>query len=261
MKVRPALAAAAFAAIVTGSTALAETTVLVTQNTTTWTQDDTRPGGAVSWSAAYGAPAGLGSSALRLTTDSTNGAKAGLYNHEMAPMPLADVNNLAYWTYQQTANFPGGAPSFQVQILALGTAGSFTTLVYEPYQNGTVVNGQWQARDVDEGQLWSSRTVTDAGGDCDLAAGAGGAPFYTLAGLVADCPDAVVVGIGVNVGTYNPSYDTAADGVRLNGTTYDFEIGTSPSSKNECKQGGWATFNDPAFKNQGDCVSWVAAGK
>jgi hypothetical protein len=260
MKVRSALAAASIAVMAMASTALAETTVLVTQNTTTWTEDDTRPGGEVSWSAAYGAPAGLGSSALRLTTDNTNAAKAGLYNHEMAPMPLGDVNNLAYWTYQQSANFPGGAPSFQVQIFALGGADGFTTLVYEPYQNGSVVNGQWQAWDVDEGQFWSSRNVTDAGGDCDLTAGAGGAPFYTLADLVADCPNAVVVGIGVNVGTYNPDYDTATDGVRLNGTTYDFEIGTSPSTKNECKQGGWATFNDPAFKNQGDCVSWVNTG-
>jgi len=33
---------------------------------------------------------------------------------------------------------------------------------------------------------------------------------------------------------------------------------TAPTSKDDCKNGGWQSFNDPAFKNQGDCVSYVA---
>jgi hypothetical protein len=32
-----------------------------------------------------------------------------------------------------------------------------------------------------------------------------------------------------------------------------------PTSKNACKHGGWKTFNNPTFKNQGQCVSYVAA--
>jgi hypothetical protein len=31
-----------------------------------------------------------------------------------------------------------------------------------------------------------------------------------------------------------------------------------PTSKDQCKNGGWRDFAD--FKNQGDCVSWVATG-
>ncbi len=31
-----------------------------------------------------------------------------------------------------------------------------------------------------------------------------------------------------------------------------------PTSKDQCKDGGWQTFNNPVFKNQGDCVSYVA---
>jgi hypothetical protein len=31
-----------------------------------------------------------------------------------------------------------------------------------------------------------------------------------------------------------------------------------PTSKDQCKKGGWQLFNNPAFKNQGDCVSYVA---
>ncbi len=40
-------------------------------------------------------------------------------------------------------------------------------------------------------------------------------------------------------------------------TTYDFEPVLSPVSKDECKKGGWMSFNSPSFKNQGQCVSYV----
>lgn len=31
-----------------------------------------------------------------------------------------------------------------------------------------------------------------------------------------------------------------------------------PTSKSACKHGGWKTFTNPSFKNQGQCVSYVA---
>lgn len=33
---------------------------------------------------------------------------------------------------------------------------------------------------------------------------------------------------------------------------------STPTSKDACKNGGWQTFSNPSFKNQGDCVSFVA---
>jgi hypothetical protein len=30
-----------------------------------------------------------------------------------------------------------------------------------------------------------------------------------------------------------------------------------PTSKDQCKHGGWQTFNNPSFKNQGQCVAYV----
>lgn len=33
-----------------------------------------------------------------------------------------------------------------------------------------------------------------------------------------------------------------------------------PTNKDQCKNDGWKTFNNPKFKNQGDCVSFVATG-
>jgi hypothetical protein len=249
-----AIVAAVAAAATLTATAVAATTVLVTQNTTSWTQDDTRGGGTVTWTGAYGAPSGLGSSSLQLATTASTADKAGLYTHTMAGTPLGDVTNLSYWTYQPAGNLPFADASYQLQIE--DGCGHFTTLVFEPYENGTIVPGTWQQWDVSGGQFWSSRTVTC--GTSTLVAGAGGAPFYTLGQVKTLFPNAFVVGIGVNVGTFNPGYTVAVDGVQFNDTTYNFEIGTRPTSKDECKNGGWATFNDPAFKNQGDCVSYVA---
>jgi hypothetical protein len=34
---------------------------------------------------------------------------------------------------------------------------------------------------------------------------------------------------------------------------------TVPTSKDECKNGGWTNFQDPSFKNQGQCVSYVVS--
>ena len=34
-----------------------------------------------------------------------------------------------------------------------------------------------------------------------------------------------------------------------------------PTDKNQCKNGGWQTFNNPSFKNQGQCVSYVQSNE
>lgn len=52
------------------------------------------------------------------------------------------------------------------------------------------------------------------------------------------------------------------DDVDIDGVLYDFEPVivppvVMPTSKDDCKKGGWMDFAN-AFKNQGDCVSWVA---
>jgi len=47
--------------------------------------------------------------------------------------------------------------------------------------------------------------------------------------------------------------------IKLNGVLQVPAV-NAPSSKDACKNGGWKTFTEPKFKNQGDCVSWVATG-
>jgi hypothetical protein len=273
-----AAAAAVLAAAVSSVNppASAASTVVVTpSNQQGWTTAppvaDNRPVSTVQFVTDATAPAGTG--ALQLTTDSTNASKAQ-YMHT-TNTPLADVTNLSYYTKQNSASFVGGEASYQLATCLggfdsnavttanpLGCVG-FTTFVYEPYENGGVTPGAWQFWDVDAGQFWSSRSYTN--GTCAVVAGAGGPPFYTLSGLKASCPDAEVVAFGVNIGSFNPSYNVETDLFTFNDTTYNFEVYSAPSDKDQCKNGGWATFNPnrPAgpFKNQGDCIQYANTGK
>ena len=53
------------------------------------------------------------------------------------------------------------------------------------------------------------------------------------------------------------------DNTLVNTTLFTYEIPV-PTSKDECKNDGWMTMgreDGSAFKNQGDCVSFVANGK
>ena len=138
-----------------GTVGAAGTTVVVTPtNTQGWSTADTRPGGAVTFVNAD-APPGGGAGSLQLTTDATTTSKAQ-YLHA-ANTPLSSVTELSYSTKQVSAAFPGGDPSYQLPVWLDGTVAGFTTFVFEPYENGTVVPGVWQSWDVDAGQFWSSR--------------------------------------------------------------------------------------------------------
>jgi hypothetical protein len=46
--------------------------------------------------------------------------------------------------------------------------------------------------------------------------------------------------------------------ITVNGVLQEPAPATTPTSKDQCKNGGWKTFTNPSFKNQGDCVSFVA---
>ena len=224
--------------LATVAPALAASTVVVTPtNQQGWSTADTRPGGAVNFVFDPTSPAPTG--ALQLTTDLTTAAKAQ-YLHA-ASTPLAQVQELSYYTKQNSASFPQGDPSYQLPVMLNGASG-FTTLVFEPYQNvgnngnTAVVPGAWQKWDVAAGLFWSSRTVTCVNG---VVLGTPGGPAtYTLAQLQSLCPSAQVVGFGVNIGSNNPGYDVQTDLVNFNGTTYDFEQYMTPKSKDDCKNDG-----------------------
>lgn len=263
----------------------AQQTVIVTPtNLQGWTGippgADTRPGGFAGIVGDNNAPFG-GNGSLSLTTNNTGTAKAQFMH--AASLPLAGVTSLSYYTRQNSAPFPGAAASYQLVVCLDGfnpalispsngagcVNNSFTTLVFEPYQNnGTappspvVVPNVWQPWDVDAGQLWSSRTYSN--GTCSVAAGFGGAPFYSIGGLSAACPNAFVVGFGVNIGSNNPNYNVSADLIELNGVITNFELFEVAINPNQCKGNNWMNTkraNGSPFKNQGDCMQYINTGK
>jgi hypothetical protein len=86
--------------------------------------------------------------------------------------------------------------------------------------------------------------------------------YVSWSDIVAANPDATILGgVGVNQGSGNPGLVTDVDAFSFDGTTYDFENYSSPTTKDDCKKGGWQDYYNPTFKNQGDCVSWVNTGK
>lgn len=91
------------------------------------------------------------------------------------------------------------------------------------------------------------------------------APFSTILGssLPAYSIDATdkVYSIDFVVGTSGNFNGMKAqfNSVELNGITYPVipPLVGPPTDKNQCKDNGWKTFNNPAFRNQGQCVSYV----
>jgi hypothetical protein len=242
--------------------ATAGATVVVTPtNTQGWSTADTRPGGQVNFVVDATAPRGAG--ALQLTTDPTPAAKAQ-FLHD-ANTPLSSVTELSYYTKQNASLVPLADPSYQVVTFLNGGTAGFTTLVFEPYQNpaeGPIVSNAWQKWDVAAGLFWSTRTVTCSNGT--ILGTPGGPASYTLAQVSSMCPNAVVGGFGVNIGTNNPGYNVETDLFDFNGTVYDFEPYSVASSKDDCKDGGWMTArraDGSSFQNQGDCIQYVNTGK
>ena len=255
-------ATAAGTRVVTGaSSALASPPVVVTPaNQQGWSTSDTRLGGTVTFVADPSSP--LPPGALQLTTDSTTTAKAQ-YLHA-ANTPLSSVIEAGYYT-KQVSGSAVADPSYQLVMclsggtIAAGTCG-FSTLVFEPYQNplmSPIVPNVWQHWSVETGLFWSTRTVTCSNGV--VAGSPGGPAIYTIGQIQTMCPSAVVIGFGVNIGTNNPGYTVLTDGFDFNGTTYDFQLTNPPTSKDQCKDGGFANLTDAqdnAFSNQGQCVSF-----
>ena len=143
--------------------------------------------------------------------------------------------------------------------------------MFEPVYNlgqGAVQDGVWQTWDGYNGgqAIWWSPARAIPGVcafDC----------FVTWNSIVANNPDATILGgFGVNQGSGNPglvtSVDALAFGTAAADTLYDFELirdedgdgeadTTPPTSKDQCKNGGYKNFNNPSFGNQGECVSYV----
>ena len=181
-------------------------------------------GGSIGYVADATAPSGDG--ALNMITANSNSSRTN-YGRSVN-VPLSQIYQLGY-SSKTNSGSAYAAPAYVIGVYLDGTPLTFTSFTFEPYMSDglgdptPVVPGTWQTWDVyNNPNLWASRTV-NAGGACQTTAGAGGPPFYSLAALKAACPNALVISHSVNMGTFNPDWNTNVDLVNFNGTTYDFE--------------------------------------
>jgi hypothetical protein len=87
--------------------------------------------------------------------------------------------------------------------------------------------------------------------------GGGGAENGTLQQWSSKFPNAVVTAFGFSLGS-GVLGDGVIDSMSFAGTIYTFAVPVVLTSKDECKDGGWARSTHPAYRNQGACVSHFA---
>jgi hypothetical protein len=255
-----ALALTACALVMGVSTAsAATTTVKVTPNNqpVLWPSTDTRAPGFFEFVEGPGTPP-LGRGSLHLVTPDS-ASKAQLGNGDYSGTVLDDVDAMSYSTYRSSSS-TGSAVQVPAYELAVDTPSGFTTLVFEPVYNtdqGTIQDDAWQPWDAFNGgnaKWWSTHAIP---GVCAFNC------FVKWSDIVAANPGSTLQAVLINQGSGNPGIDANADaltfGANGDATTWDFEPLTGPpTSKDQCKKGGWEDFDNPTFKNQGDCVSYVA---
>lgn len=207
-------------------------------------------------------PAGIGSAELE-TTSPTDGQV--LMKNAYAGSRFADLTTLTYSTYVKAGNGTI-APSLQFSVdqnVTDSNTGWQGRVVFEPYLNGTVTDGQWQSWDAASGSWWLTKPGM-FGDQC------GQSSPCTLKTLIDAYPN-----IGVNSGDnaqiafkagagwttqFVGDVDALTVGFSNNSTTYDFEPYQTASNANDCKNNGYQNMRDnngQEFKNQGQCVSWV----
>jgi hypothetical protein len=222
-------------------------------------------------------PLGVGSAELKTGNGTTGGdCSAELRNSAYSGAKLSALTALSYWTYD-VSNNGQQFPYLELNINQNGTGSTpDDELFFEPpYQsvgNGgadcasqavTVMN-KWQQWDALHGCWWSNSQNNQ------------GTSTESLADYLALHPNATIVnsstggGVHLVVGFASPTdqFDGNVDAFRIatssSDTTYDFEPNLpTPTSKDQCKKGGWMNYadaNGTPFKNQGDCVSYVATG-
>lgn len=274
-------AAALTAALLAGAgTAIAATTVVkVTSNDLAggnWYAADTRPPGTGIFEAGPATPP-HGAGSFELSTPE-NAAKVQLFTDLHDHAALADVEGIGYWTYRDPAStgFVAGVASINLRIDLQGDDTADAYMVYEPYQdlgNAAVSTGVWQEWDAYRGGAARWWINTGAGGcgqstPCPWSTIVATFPLAQIreaascgpGGVTTPCPGS----FGVNQGSFNSGIVSNADGLYIamagDTTVYDFDTLTGPpTSKDECKDGGWARFDNPRFRNQGECVSFVNA--
>ncbi len=195
-------------------------------------------------------PGGGSDTAVQLISDSNPGF-GGVDFDIPAGTTLADLSTLSTDYNVTDDDCVGGSPRFQINVDDGGVTKNIFAYI-GPSPNFTDCPTGWQ----------NSGDLLEAGMTLDTAQLAGGTFYDTYADALADFGSLTVTGVQLvtdSVWAFQDGEQTVlVDNVNIDGALFDFEP-LVPESKDECKKGGWQDFGD-MFKNQGDCVSFVATG-
>ncbi len=260
------LATVAFSGALLGGNALASGTVLVGADTSL---GENQPGWMFGRDLSNATPysfdtdeASIGSGSLHVLPIGATPAKKFIGEFFMVS-PLADVDTISYDFQIGTNRVDAGLDhqQFYMNVYA-NFAGSLPTKYYDCRYNIVPASG-------------STANFTTVTFDPDVAydvttRNAPNAPPFPCPAKPADMgTGAILRAFALNVGDTSAS-DVGLDGyldnvvVTLSGdtTVYNFDpLVAPPTSADECKKDGWLAFNNPPFKNQGDCVSYTQNGK
>ena len=223
-------------------------------------------------------PLGVGSAELKTGNGTTGGdCSAELRNSAYSGVKLSALTALSYWTYDVSNN----GQQFPYLELNIDTTGTGATpddaLFFEPpyqasgaggtdcaSQAATVLN-TWQQWNALSGCWWSNDGTLNPGtGTGTLADYLGAHPNATIVNSSTGGAVHLVVGFASPTDQFDGNVDAFTIGVSGSSTTYNFEPNLpTPTSAAQCKMGGWMNYadaNGTRFKNQGDCVSYVATG-
>lgn len=277
MKRRTArLGALVFSMLLLGATAAFAATQTVTPGAPDgWTaaQEGSAPG-TVEWSADNAAP-GYGSGSIHFATTASNQGPILGNADNFDGLRFDELTELSYWSYK-TSGGPVHQVALQVNVdydLTDASASWQGRLVFEPYYTaGVTSDGTWYEWDALAGKWWSTgapgNTQCPQSAPCTMAQVL---THFPNAGVHADPLGAMLFKAGSGWASFDGYVDALTVGTAAGSTTYDFEVVVDddgdgipdtapPASKDDCKKGGWSSFNNPTFKNQGDCVSYVASG-
>jgi hypothetical protein len=193
------------------------------------------PGIQASWDGSTGNPA----PSLLLTKPcptATNAASGvDIIDPSVEGQPVSNLTELNF-DYKTGEHCGAGAPRFNLQLDSAGNQNAFLGCLggtQTPTANG-YTHVEYNAAQIQAAVL-----------------AAGGTPTSTLFDLY------MIMDEGTDtLGLGTPGV-VHIDNISVNNRVVGSP--TSPTSKDQCKNGGWQNFN-PTFKNQGDCVSNVATG-
>lgn len=178
------------------------------------------------------------------STDTANGQnsdKVAEYVATNAPLAAVGEPSLEF-----TNTSGGGIPGFQLVVDFDGNGTPDGILVGEP---GSYGNDWWASN----GSAQFVRDGAPVHGD-----GYGSQNHGTLEQWRASFPNAVVEAFGFSLGS-GVKGDGVLNAIDFDDTRYTFTADVILHSKDECKDGGWATSTLPTYRNQGECVSHFAS--